>query len=118
MPLLCLALADSRSSGDLYAILGNAIRSARLERKVTQDQLGKAVGLTRTSVVNIEKGRQKVPLDTLYNIARALGTNVHDLLPAAPDQRPRQQPALPADLSPAEQDWIRSVAQGRTGGPT
>lgn len=85
---------------------------------MTQDQLGKAVGLTRTSVVNIEKGRQKVPLDTLYEIARALGTTVHSLLPAVSAPRLLLQPALPANLSPAEQDWIRSVAQGRTGGST
>lgn len=83
---------------------------------MTQDQLAKAVGLTRTSVVNIEKGRQKVPLDTLYEMARVLGTTVHELLPVAAAPRVQPQAALPADLSPAERQWIRSVAEGRTGG--
>jgi len=109
-------LVAPRISAELYAGLGRAVRSARQQKNVTQDQLAKAVGLTRTSVVNIEKGRQKVPLDTLYEIASALGTTVQNLLPAATVQRVQQQAALPANLSPAEQQWIRSVAEGRTGG--
>ena len=34
--------------------------------------MGKAVGLSRTSINNIEKGRQKVLLDTFCKIARVI----------------------------------------------
>jgi transcriptional regulator with XRE-family HTH domain len=37
--------------------------------------------LSRTSVVNIEAGRQGVALATLYRLADALGANPGDLLP-------------------------------------
>ena len=47
---------------------------------ITQDELGKRVGLTRTSVVNIEQGRQRVLLDDVEDFARAIGTTPKHLL--------------------------------------
>ena len=69
----------------LYRAVGEAIRSARLAQDMTQEQLAKAVGFLRTSVVNIEAGRQRVPLATLYDIADALGVQAAALLPRNED---------------------------------
>ena len=49
---------------------------------MTQSQLGEAIGLLRTSVVNIESGRQKTPVHVLYAISVKMGVEPHDLLPA------------------------------------
>lgn len=73
-----------------------------------------AVGLTRTSVVNVEKGRQKVPLDTLYEIALALGTTPHELMPAP--QALAAAATLPSNLSEVEREWVKSVAGGEQKG--
>ncbi len=78
-----------------------------------------AVGLTRTSVTNIEKGRQKVRLDTLYDIAEVLGESPQDLLPNASDGRIEKLGAdIPPGFSDAEQQWIRSLARGAQPGDT
>lgn len=64
-----------------YQEVGRRIRKERRERRMTQEDLGKAVGLTRTSVTNIERGRQKILLHTLADFSTALGISAARLLP-------------------------------------
>lgn len=69
----------------LYRSLGSRIRSFREQAsgangRMTQGELAAAVGLERTSITNIEKGVQKVPLHTLFRIGKALSVSVGDLL--------------------------------------
>lgn len=65
----------------LYATIGDNIRSARSAQNLTQAQLAEMVGLTRTSITNIETGQQRLPIDRLYDIADALGMQATALLP-------------------------------------
>jgi transcriptional regulator with XRE-family HTH domain len=65
----------------LYRHIGTAIRKHREARGMTQAQLASAVGLLRTSIVNLEAGRQRAPLHTLYPICAALGIEATDVLP-------------------------------------
>jgi transcriptional regulator with XRE-family HTH domain len=51
---------------------------------MSQEEFAKAVGLSRTSITNIERGRQPVSLHTLYSMADILGIEAVDLLPPAP----------------------------------
>jgi transcriptional regulator with XRE-family HTH domain len=53
---------------------------------LSQEALAKAVGLTRTSITNIERGRQPVNLHTLYVMADILRLDVADLLPSLPSK--------------------------------
>jgi len=55
-----------------YAVVGGLIREARDRRGVTQEALATLVSLSRTSLTNIERGRQKVQLHTLCGLAAAL----------------------------------------------
>lgn len=48
---------------------------------MTQARLAELVGLERTSITNIEKGMQKVPLHVLYRICEALRVSPADMLP-------------------------------------
>ena len=68
-------------SETFYAIVGSTISHVRQERRFTQEKLAKAVNLDRTSISNIEQGRQKMLLHSLYEIANALGVEPFDLLP-------------------------------------
>ena len=65
---------NCRSRGDNLRKSFLGVRDARKRRKpkMTQDGLAKMVGLTRTSITNVEKGRQKFLLHTLTDIARVL----------------------------------------------
>jgi DNA-binding XRE family transcriptional regulator len=60
------------TAGSRYVAFGAAIREARQRARLRQEDIGKKVGLTRTSIVNIECGRQRVYLDDLFIFAKAL----------------------------------------------
>ena len=60
--------------------VGLRIRSIRETLGVTQLDLAKRVGLTRTSLNNIEAGRQRLLLHGVEAFARALGTTPRQLL--------------------------------------
>lgn len=101
----------------LYILLGQHIRSARLQRRLTQEELAAQVGLTRTSINNIEHGRQRMQIHMLYALAAALQTHPAALLPrAAPpvssDTDQRLEELLKGKGAKYEEDeraWIRTV---------
>lgn len=64
-----------------YQILGESIKKHRNLQKLTQEQLAFEINLTRTSVVNIEQGRQHPPLHLLVEIARTLHVTLEILVP-------------------------------------
>lgn len=57
---------------DCYCVIGDNITTMRQRRRMTQAELADRVGLTRTSIVNIELGNQRVMLHTVEVFARAL----------------------------------------------
>ncbi len=70
----------SEENRDFYAAIGRRIADIR-KNKMTQETLAAELKLTRTSVINIEKGRQQILLHTLIDIARALQISPTDLIP-------------------------------------
>ncbi|MBV8092995.1 MAG: helix-turn-helix transcriptional regulator [Acetobacteraceae bacterium] len=60
--------------------VGQRIAKLRTGR-LTQEALANKTGLTRTSIINIEKGRQQILLHTLMDISRALQVPVGELIP-------------------------------------
>ena len=81
----------------LYRHIGIAVRQRRETLGMTQVQLASAIGLLRTSIVNLEAGRQRVPLHTLYPICAALGIEVTDVLPSVRAVLSEEQLVLPID---------------------
>lgn len=77
----------------LYRELGRRLKALRDDEanmgrnKMTQADLASAIGLERTSITNIEKGIQKLPLHVLYRICEVFDADVASLLPAAADLR-------------------------------
>lgn len=66
----------------LYNLIGSTIRQERRKAEMTQEQLADSVGVLRTSITNIEAGRQKLPLHVLYEICNALGVEIASILPS------------------------------------
>lgn len=64
-----------------YAEFGRRVRAARESAGLTQQQLATALDLTRSSVANIEAGRQKALLHMTAAVAAATGVPPADLLP-------------------------------------
>ena len=90
-----------------YEELGQRIQRARRKRGLTQASLASAVGLTRTSIVNVEKGRQKLLAHTVVALSHALDLRFDELLPnplngAGVDELLRDRPKT-------AQDFVRSV---------
>src|SRR5437870_8184283 len=95
----------------LYKEFGTLIRAHRRRLKLTQGQLSERVGLSRTSITNIEQGRQKVLIHQVYALAGHLEVAPESLLPYIS----RQQTAYEIDVKlskhfkGAEKDWARRI---------
>lgn len=53
--------------------LGEIIRKARTEQNLTQEELGERVGVQKSQISRLEKGKNPVTLRTLTRVFRALG---------------------------------------------
>jgi len=69
------------NESELHRLVGDTIRKRRKLIGMTQTELAEKVGLLRTSITNIEAGRQRAPLHVLYNICVAVGVEVREVLP-------------------------------------
>lgn len=82
----------------LYRELGRRVAARRSELKINQQSLADRIGLTRGSVANIERGKQRIPLHQLYRLAAALDdTPVEALLPQK-DLEEAPKPSVPFEL--------------------
>ncbi len=53
--------------------LGEAIRNARVAQKLTQEELGERIGVQRSQISRLEKGRSPISLQTMSRVFQALG---------------------------------------------
>lgn len=65
----------------IYKIIGERIRARRSQIGLTQVELGQKVRLTRSSIANIESGRQRAMIHTIMQIANAIDIDVSELFP-------------------------------------
>ena len=72
--------------------VGRNLRRLREQRGLTQDALAERLHVTRQAVSNWETGRNQPDLDTLEKAARALGSELEDLLGEGRPVYPRFQP--------------------------
>jgi transcriptional regulator with XRE-family HTH domain len=64
----------------VYSQYGIRIRAIREALGLDQATLAGRVGLTRTSLTNLEAGRQRVQLHQVEKMAKALGTTAKHLM--------------------------------------
>lgn len=72
----------------IYRVFGTRLKALREDKDVTQEELAKRVDLSRTSITNIEKGRQRIMLHQLVDLADALDAKPSDLMPAIEKPEP------------------------------
>ena len=63
-----------------FELLGDRIKHFREEKNVTQEVLSEKVGLSRENINRYENGSKHPGLETVVNIANAIGISVDDLL--------------------------------------
>ena len=94
-----------------YVDVGKLICAARKKQKMTQESLGNAISLTRTSITNIERGRQKLLLHTLAKIADVLGVAIAQLLPVSSADADSTLLRVLEKRPIKEREWIRSAVR-------
>jgi transcriptional regulator with XRE-family HTH domain len=109
-----------RQSSAVNAAFSRRLRELRTSAHLSQETLASRSSLSRTSITNIEKGRQHVSLDVLYRLADAMGVEPRALLPG------RAELAMYDDidlegvnaLTETDQIYVRAVMkkQDLTGG--
>ena len=57
-------------------ILGDLIKKVRLERNLTQEELGKLIGVQRAQISKLENNMTNVTLDTILRVFNALKAKV------------------------------------------
>ena len=79
----------------IYADLGRRIQRRRLERRMTQEQLGAQLvpPVTRASIANIETGKQRVLVHTLIRVAELFEVELAGLLPGQGSSQVAASPA-------------------------
>ncbi|WP_128802888.1 MULTISPECIES: helix-turn-helix transcriptional regulator [unclassified Streptomyces] len=96
-----------------YRAVGLRVREARTSARMTQAQLAEELGLTRSSVANVEAGRQRTPLHVFAMIAEALDVDPAKLLPQ--DLTAPEKPDLSnldehlADADESSRDFVQSA---------
>jgi|SRR5690606_12469013 len=64
----------------LYKLIGDKVRYYRTKAHFSQEELGRKVGKSRTSIVNIENGKQHPPIHLLIDLSRELNVSFYNLL--------------------------------------
>ena len=58
-------------------IIGETIKQARKERKLTQEQLGKLVGVKKAQISKIENNLTDARFESILKVFRALNAKIH-----------------------------------------
>lgn len=96
----------------IYEAVGGNIRRERLVRELNQTELARRVGLSRTSITNLELGRQSILVHQLVSIANALGVDPALLIAIENDAAVDVAPQLSPQLS----KWVESLKSRRVTG--
>jgi transcriptional regulator with XRE-family HTH domain len=65
----------------LYSIIGYRISELRKLNNHNQQELADKIDISRSSISNIESGRQQISLHLLYRICQVYNCEVHVLIP-------------------------------------
>lgn len=100
---------------EFYVEFGRRLRERRTSSGLSQAGLAQRVGLSRTSITNIEKGRQQVSLHLFLLLSAALGAEPFEMAPSAVNVSARSD--VPEDvlesLAPEDQDWVLRIVARR-----
>jgi transcriptional regulator with XRE-family HTH domain len=80
-------ITDLNSDATVLGELGRRVSTARLERNISQEQLAREAGVSRSTVWQLESGRS-VSLSNFVRVLRALGL-LEQLGTALPEELPR-----------------------------
>lgn len=57
-------------------VLGKMIKAARIERKLTQEQLGSMIGVKKSQISKLENSSNSATIDTILKVFKALKAEI------------------------------------------
>lgn len=84
---------------------GDILRELRLEKDITQEDLGKALNVSKQTVNNRENNRRKCDSDTLFKLAKFFDVTVDYLLGINENKKPIE------DLTEKQKQALRLADQ-------
>lgn len=87
----------------LYKAIGDRVKRFRNEEGFTQKGLAQQIGVSRTSIVNIEGGNQHAPLHVLWDIAESLDRDLESLIPSKREVQPNMYEQVEEDYGDDEE---------------
>jgi len=92
------------------------LATIRKERHLTQEALGKQIGLTKAQIYRYEKGSSKPTLDVIKNLAIALSVTTDQLIFEEGERQPDDSLLLLLEgvskLDPEEKHVIKQMVEG------
>ena len=58
-------------------LLGRMIKTARQQRKLTQEQLGELIGVQKAQISKLESSANSASIDTILKVFKALKADIH-----------------------------------------
>ena len=84
----------------LYQTIGKRLRDLRTDVGLSQEAMAKVLGLERTSITNMELGKQRPSMYTLYRCCEYFERSLADLFPEL-EESSIAKPKLPPEAARA-----------------
>lgn len=62
-----------------YRLFGSLLKERREASGLSQEHIGRVIGLTRVSITNIEQGRQRIMLHHAWPLARLFQIDINEI---------------------------------------
>jgi transcriptional regulator with XRE-family HTH domain len=102
-------MSSKNNAAELEARIGERIRSRRIRARVSQESLGKPLGITFQQIQKYEKGTNRVSAGRLLKIAEVLECDVMDFFEGLQDSRTRTSAAAEFSKFLATEEGIAIV---------
>ena len=97
-------------SSPFYEVLGARIKARRKEIHLRQAELAEGIGLSRTSITHIERGRQRLFLDQFAEICRILKVPPSEIITDPLNQNIKRLTTQSVPIKPASvQKFLASI---------
>ncbi len=94
-------MADHRSAPGLddASSVGKRLRALRKQRRLTQSELARQIGIQQSDLSRMEKGEYRVSLDNLLKILGVFGVQIAEFFgEQSPERNAPQQPLSQSDM--------------------
>lgn len=102
---------DKNEYGLQKGMLGNAVRLARMEQKLSQEALSEMVGITPTHLKHIESEHRKPSVEVLFRLVRVLHLSLDSLfLEPKTEEKKRLLGTIDLLLNQCDEKQLKIVA--------